>query len=322
MSENNEKEQVLDIFLRPVEWEKYIGQESVKENLRILVRAARERNQVPEHILLYGPPGVGKTTLAHLIGNELKTSVKTTSGAMIEKSGDIVSLLSSLNQGDILFIDEIHRLNKNIEEILYPIMESGSIDIIVGKGPSSRSVKIDLPPSTIIAATTQIGKISAPLRSRFSGGMLKLNYYSDDEIAKILKNSGKKLGEDISDETTKEIAKRSRKTPRTGNYLLKRIRDYAQVNNKKITKELVDEALKKRNIDSFGLTEEDRELLRIINEVFNGGPAGISAISAVMSEAQSTIEEVYEPFLMQIGFLERGQRGRQITEKGRKYLEE
>ena len=313
-------EHSLDSLLRPKGWDEYIGQENIKRNLNILIEAAKKRGQMPEHVLLYGPAGLGKTTLAYIIGSVLGVPVQTTSGPMIERTGDIVSLVSTLENGGVLFIDEIHRMNKNIEEVLYPIMESGSISILVGKGPTARSVTINLPPIIVIAATTQAGKISTPLRTRFSGGVMRLTSYDETEIKDIIMNSAKKLDITLDEPSAIEIAKRSRNTPRTGNYLLKRIRDYAQVHNLDVTPDVVHSALLDRDIDEYGLTAEDRNTLVAIYDIFNGGPVGIQALATVLSEDTRTIEEVYEPFLVQIGFLERTPRGRSITEKGITYL--
>ena len=313
-------EHSLDSMLRPKTWSDYIGQKTIKKNLNILIEAAKERGQMPEHILLYGPAGLGKTTLAYIIGSILEVPVQTTSGPMIERAGDIVSLASAMENGGVLFIDEIHRLNQNIEEVLYPIMESGNISIIVGKGPTARSVDINLPPIIIIAATTQVGKISAPLRTRFSGGVMRLLPYNEEEIAQILIRSASVLDIDLPKEAAAIIALRSRKTPRTANYLLKRVRDYAQVHNLTITPELVQEALSEREIDEHGLTAEDRIVLKTIQEVFRGGPVGIQALATTLSEDTRTVEEVYEPFLVQVGFIERTPRGRSITQKGIDYI--
>ena len=311
----------LDSLLRPREWSEYIGQENTKKKLNILIKAAKERNQMPEHVLLYGPAGLGKTTLAHIIGSILDVPIQTTSGPMVERSGDIISLVSTLENGGVLFIDEVHRLSKNIEEVLYPIMESGGISIMLGKGPAAQSVYINLPPIIIIAATTQVGKISTPLRTRFSGGVMRLNPYSDEELAEIVKRSAEKMNIIIDGDAATEIARRSRGTPRTANYLLKRIRDYAQIQNENITADVVHGGLKNQEIDTHGLTVEDRNLLKTIQDVFNGGPVGVQTLATVMSEDYRTIEEVYEPFLVQIGFLKRTPRGRSITQKGYTYLE-
>lgn len=310
----------LDTALRPSVWNDYIGQENIKNNLDILLRAAKERNHPPEHILFYGPPGLGKTTLAHLISKELGAQMKTTSGPAIEKVGDLASILTNLSSGDILFIDEIHRLNKTIEEILYPAMESGSLDIIIGKGPSARTIQLELPPFTLIGATTRIAMISSPLRSRFSGGIFKLEFYTPEEIQKIVERSAKILGVNIHKEGSEEIAKRSRYTPRTANYFLKRTRDFGQIHKKDLSKEVVDEALKLIGVDHIGLTKADREILETLIHKFNGGPVGLNTIASSLSEEEATIEEFNEPYLIQIGFLDRTPRGRVVTEHGYRHL--
>jgi Holliday junction DNA helicase RuvB len=310
----------LDASLRPTLWNEYVGQPQTKENLRILLSAAKERGHSPEHILFYGPAGLGKTTLAHLIATELGGNIKITSGPAIERVGDLASVLTNLSPGDILFIDEIHRLNKAIEEVLYPAMESGRLDIIIGKGPSARTVQLELPPFTLVAATTRIALLSSPLRSRFSGGTFRLEFYSEDEIFDILKRSAKLLGVNVDRDALRELAKRSRATPRTANYLLKRARDYAQVHKKDLSLETVHEALDLLGIDERGLTPTDKKLLTIIVDTFNGGPVGLSTLAASLSEDPATIEEVYEPYLMQLGFLERSPRGRIITKHGRAHV--
>jgi len=310
----------LDQTLRPTVWADYIGQKNIKDNLHILLTAAAERKHPPEHLLFYGPPGLGKTTLAHLIAKETRAQLKSTSGPAIEKVGDLASILTNLSPGDILFIDEIHRLNKTIEEVLYPAMESGSLDIIIGKGPSARTIQLDLPPFTLIAATTRIALLSAPLRSRFSGGVFKLEFYTNEEISQIINRSAKLLNVEIVTEAKDEIAKRSRFTPRTANYLLKRSRDLAQVRKSKLSKEIVMEAINLLGIDEMGLNATDRALLTVIEDKFNGGPVGLNTLAAALSEEQATIEDVYEPYLLQLGFIERTSRGRTITDRARKHL--
>ncbi len=314
--------QFLDKTLRPQTWEEYIGQESIKNNLHILLTAAREREHSPEHLLFYGPPGLGKTTLAHLIAHELGAQMKVTSGPAIEKVGDLASILTNLAPGDILFIDEIHRLNKAVEELLYPAMESGSLDIIIGKGPSARSIQLDLPPFTLIGATTRISLLSSPLRSRFSGGVYRMVFYSEKEIGDIIARSSGVLGISIHDDAVAEIARRSRFTPRTANHFLKRCRDYAQVNKKEsVDLETVRASLDMLGIDTVGLSDADRDLLWTIVEKFKGGPVGLNTLAVSLSEDEGTLEEFNEPYLIQIGFLERTPRGRKITDEARKHLE-
>lgn len=310
----------LDQRLRPEHWEEYIGQSHIKQNLRILLAAAKERRHPPEHLLFYGPPGLGKTTLAHLVAKEINAQMKNTSGPAIEKVGDLASILTNLNPGDILFIDEIHRLNKMVEEVLYPAMESGVLDIIIGKGPSARTIQLELPPFTLIAATTRIALLSAPLRSRFSGGTFRLEFYSEAEIATIIERSASILGVPLAGDASSAIARRSRFTPRTANYFLKRARDLAQVEKVPLDKKVVEEALRLLEVDEIGLTQPDRTLLSIMIEKFNGGPVGLSTLAAALSEEQSTIEEVYEPFLLKLGLLERTPRGRVATKKAYEHL--
>jgi Holliday junction DNA helicase RuvB len=310
----------LDQKLRPERWEEYIGQEHIKQNLEILLAAAKERKHPPEHLLFYGPPGLGKTTLAHLIAKETSAQLKSTSGPAIEKVGDLASILTNLNPGDILFIDEIHRLNKMVEEVLYPAMESGVLDIIIGKGPSARTIQLELPPFTLIAATTRIALLSAPLRSRFSGGVFRLEFYSQGEIEQIVQRSSEILGVALAGSAAQEIAKRSRFTPRTANYFLKRARDFAQVGKKPLDEAAVKEALRLLEIDEIGLTQPDRHLLTVLIEKFGGGPAGLSTMGAATSEEQATIEEVYEPYLLKLGLLDRTPRGRIATKKAYEHL--
>ena len=310
----------LDQTLRPSSWDDYIGQESIKNNLHILITAAKERQHPPEHILFYGPPGLGKTTLAHLIARELGGTMRSTSGPAIERVGDLAALLTNLQPGDVLFIDEIHRLSRTIEEVLYPAMESGILNIIIGKGPSARTIELPLPPFTLIAATTRVADLSAPLRSRFSGGVFRLEFYSEDDITNIVRRSAAILGVEVEETGVREIAKRSRSTPRTANYLLKRARDFAQLKRVPLSKEIVESALGLLEVDELGLTPLDRNLLLAIIERFHGGPVGVSALGAALAEEPNTLSEVHEPFLLQLGLIERTQRGRVATAAAYKHL--
>lgn len=303
----------LDSTLRPSSWDEYVGQRTIKQNLQILLQAAQERGQPPEHVLFYGPPGLGKTTLAHLIARDLGAQMKVTSGPAIEKVGDLASILSNLSPGDILFIDEVHRLNKMIEEVLYPAMESGVLNIIIGKGPGARTIELELPPFTLVAATTRMALISPPLRSRFSGGTFRLEFYTNEELAAILKRSASILSIELNDEAAKEIAQRARKTPRIANHFLKRVRDYAQVRKEPINDKLAREALALLEVDERGLQPIDREILTMIIEKFNGGPVGVGTIATAVHEEVATIEDVHEPYLIQQGLIERTARGRIAT---------
>jgi Holliday junction DNA helicase RuvB len=314
------RDQLLDSSLRPQTFDEYVGQEVVKANLKILLEAAKERNHQPEHLLFYGPPGLGKTTISHLVAKTLGANMKTTSGPAIEKVGDLASILTNLEHGDVLFIDEIHRLNKMIEEVLYPAMENGVIDIIIGKGPAARTIQLDIPPFTLVGATTRVALLSSPLRSRFSGGVFRLENYSDNEIEKIIKRSAGILDIQIEDEAAKEISKRARSTPRTANYLLKRARDIAQLRKMPLNREIVVELLRLLEIDEYGMNQNDRNLLITIQEKFKGGPVGINTLAASLSEEEETLEEVIEPYLLQIGMLERTPRGRVLTDKAKKHL--
>jgi len=310
----------LDLSLRPRTWDEYIGQEKIKKNLTLIIGAAKKRGESPDHLLFYGQAGLGKTTLAYLIGKEMGAPVKTTTGPTLEKAGDIAALLSNIEPNEILFIDEAHRINKMAEEILYPALESRKLHLIVGKGSSARTFSLDIPPFTVIAATTKVSMLSGPLRSRF-GATFKLDFYKNEDIEKIIKRSAKILGAGISDEAVKIIAKASRFTPRTANRLLKRARDYAEVyEDGKITEESAKRILDLLEIDSLGLEEEDRRLLEIIIKNFNGGPVGLKALSAALSEEASTIEDIYEPFLMGLGLLERTSLGRIATKEAYKHL--
>ncbi len=315
-----EKEQHLDKALRPDSWEDYIGQETIKKNLKILIQAAKERNHPPEHLLFYGPPGLGKTTLAHLIAKETGRQIKITSGPAIEKVGDLASILTNIQPGDIVFIDEIHRLSKLVEEVLYPAMESGVLDIMIGKGPSARTIQLELPPFTLIAATTRIASLSSPLRSRFSGGTHRLEYYTDAEIAQILSRSAQLLQISPNAQALRAIAARSRYTPRTANHFLKRVRDYAQVHKMDMNDEAVAAALELLGVDELGLTKPDRVLLQSLIEKFNGGPVGLKTLAAATGEEEGTIEEVIEPYLIQLGLLEKTPRGRTATDRAYQHL--
>lgn len=303
----------LDKTLRPTAWDDYVGQESVKTNLQILIGAAKERKHPPEHVLFYGPPGLGKTTLAHLMASEVGGGLKSTSGPAIERVGDLASLLTNLGDGDILFIDEIHRLSKAVEEVLYPAMESGVLNIIIGKGPSARSIELPLPPFTLVAATTRIALLSSPLRSRFGGGVFRLSFYTEDELRTILARSASLLAIQADEGAISLIANRSRSTPRTANYLLKRTRDYAQVKRLTLTREVAEEALHVLDVDSLGLNPADRKILEVLILKFGGGPVGLGTLAAAIAEEQATVADVHEPYLLQAGLIERTPRGRVAT---------
>lgn len=314
------EEQPFDLALRPRQWDEYVGQEGLKKNLKILIDAAKKRKEPLEHVLLSGPAGLGKTSLAHLIAREMNTNIRITSGPAIERVGDLAALLTNLLPGDILFIDEVHRLSKLIEEVLYPAMESRVLDIMIGKGPSARTIQLDLPPFALIAATTRVGLLSGPLRSRF-GATFRLDFYNTEEIKKIIARSSRLLGIAIEDAAIQKIACSARATPRVANRLLKRARDYAQVHNEPTVNERVaSRTLDLLEIDGLGLEPMDRKILEIIIKTFHGGPVGLAAIAAVSSEEEDSIAEVYEPYLMRLGFIERTPRGRLATEHAYRHL--
>jgi Holliday junction DNA helicase RuvB len=313
-------DQLMDNTIRPETIDEYVGQEDVKENIRIFVEAAKMRNEPLDHVLLYGPPGLGKTTLAFIIAHELGTNIKTASGPSIEKSGDLAAILSSLEPGDVLFIDEIHRMPRYIEEILYPAMEDFSLDIIVGSEGNSRNIKIDLPPFTLVGATTRAGDLSAPLRDRF-GIVSKLQFYTVDELTRIVERTARVLGVEIEEEAARELATRSRGTPRIANRLFKRVRDFALVKgNGVVDLAITEEALERLKVDKMGLDNTDHELLFAIIEKFGGGPVGVEALSSSIGEEVTTIEDVYEPYLLQTGLLKRTSRGRIATDKAYEVL--
>lgn len=317
-SENADAE--IEVSLRPKTLDEYIGQQKVKENLSIYMTASKGRGESLDHVLLYGPPGLGKTTLAGIVANEMGVNLRVTSGPAIEKQGDLAALLTNLQPGDVLFIDEIHRLSRSVEEILYPAMEDYSLDIIIGKGPSARSIRLDLPKFTLIGATTRSGQLTAPLRDRF-GILLRLELYSPEELGDIVMRSAGILGVDVTRDGALEIASRSRGTPRIANRLLKRVRDVAEVEfDGVISEDVARNALNRFEIDELGLDEFDRRLLNIIITTYNGGPVGLETLAAALNEETVTIEDVYEPYLMQIGFLSRTARGRCVTDLAYKHL--
>ncbi len=313
MPEYSAQDSETEISLRPKTLNEYIGQQKAKENLKIYIDAARQRRESLDHVLLYGPPGLGKTTLAGIVANEMNVNIRVTSGPAIEKPGDLAALLTGLEEGDILFIDEIHRLSRAVEEILYPAMEDYALDIIIGKGPSARSIRLDLKKFTLIGATTRAGQLSAPLRDRF-GVILRLELYTPEELSSIIRRSAGLLDIECEQDGAMEIARRSRGTPRIANRLLKRVRDFAEVlGDGNITREIADKALLRLEIDDMGLDSIDRRMLETIIKTYNGGPVGLETLAAAIGEETVTLEDVYEPYLMQIGFLSRTPRGRCVT---------
>ena len=319
-TEETIEDQVIDTSLRPRKLKDYIGQEKLKETLKIYIEAAKERGEQLDHVLLYGPPGLGKTTLANIIANEMGTNMKITSGPAIEKPGELAAILNNLQPNDVLFIDEIHRLNRQVEEVLYPAMEDFAIDIVIGKGPTARSIRLDLPKFTLVGATTRAGLLTAPLRDRF-GIIHRMEFYTVEELDEIVRRSAAVLKVSIEPQAAQEIARRSRGTPRLANRFLKRVRDFAQIRGDgTITKEIADQALDLLEVDRFGLDQGDRKILTMIIEKFSGGPVGLDTLAAALSEDAGTLEDVYEPYLLQNGFLIRTPKGRAVTDHAYRHL--
>ena len=319
-SKTRGEDAALDVSLRPQRLVDYVGQKQIKENLQVFIDAAKKRKQPLDHVLLHGPPGLGKTTLAHILAKEVNVNIRITSGPAVERPGDLAAILSNLEAGDILFIDEIHRLNRTIEEVLYPAMEDYQLDIVIGKGPSARTVRLDLNHFTLIGATTRLSLISSPLRDRF-GVSYRLDFYDDDELIAIIRRSAKILKAKLDPAAARTIAIRARRTPRVANRLLKRVRDFAEVKSDgKITVAIAERALQSLDIDALGLDQVDRKILRFIIEKFQGGPVGLNTIAAAVAEEMETIEDIYEPFLLQLGFLSRTPRGRTVTPSAYRHL--
>ncbi len=318
--ESSPQNQALDALLRPSSWDNYIGQTQVKTNVRVVLEAAKKRGGMPEHLLFYGPPGVGKTTLAHLVSHTLGAPLKSTSGVAIERASDLAAILTNLEEGTVLFIDEIHQLSHKIEELLYPALESGTLDIVLGKGPSARTVELSLPSFTLVGATTRVAQVSGPLRSRFGGGVYQLDFYTDEDLRQIIKSSATVLNLSVPKEVITQIAARSRATPRTANALLKRVRDFSEVYERPLSSAVCDDACTLFGIDALGLTKDDRRYLDTLRQSFRGGPAGVRALAAALHEDVATLEQVYEPFLLRLGFIERSLRGRVLSPKGNAFL--
>lgn len=320
LHDEDSDEQIIEVTLRPQSFRDYIGQERLKKNLQLAIQAAKKRSEPIDHVLLYGPPGLGKTTMASVIANEMGVGLRITSGPAIERAGDLASILTNLKDGEVLFIDEIHRLSRTVEEVLYSAMEDFKLDIVIGKGPAARSIRLDLPRFTVIGATTRTGSLAAPLRDRF-GHIYRLEFYTSDEIGRIIKRSAKILESDIDDKAAELLSTRARLTPRIANRLLKRVRDYADVNGDGIIdRKMTEGALVMMEIDQLGLDPADRNLLQTIIDSYDDRPVGLNTIAALTGDEMTTIEDFYEPYLIKIGFIERTPRGRRVTERAKRYL--